>query len=164
MDFTMAKRRTRKLSARTLARYKALGSALPAACPRPTYGRTLAGSLVGDLTQLIFIGAGAGAGAMIARGMGASPQGTMLAVVGGGVVGGLGGIYPSLAADRAILRGSDCPNASLGRLFGARLAKGAVISAAVMGARAIEPKHAPKIVSAIGAFAAVPLTQAIIRT
>ena len=145
-----------------MARHLALGA--PSSCPRPTYGRTLGGTLVGDVVNVTTAGLGVVGGYFLGRS--ANAQKTALAAGAGGAVGYLAGIPLAMLADRAILRGPDCPNASLGRLFGARLAKGAIVGGVGLAAARILPDHAKvvrPVVSVAGLFATVPLTQTIIR-
>lgn len=163
----MARRRKRK--------NRALGAAKgPVSCPRPGYGQTLAGTLVGDMVNGAVAVGGAIGGALLLSGVVPwniqRPSDVKRAAVGamlGGTVGYVAGIPLAMLADRSILRSKDCPRAGLGRLFGARVAKGAVVGGAIYAARAITPEHARKVVplvSVAGLFATVPLTQAIIRT
>lgn len=143
-------------------------------CPRPGYGHTLAGTLVGDVVNGAVAVGGAIGGAMLLGGVvpwnvqrAADIKRVAVGTALGAAAGYVVGIPLAMLADRSILRSKDCPRAGLGRLFGARVAKGVVVGGAVYATRAITPEHARKVVplvSVAGLFATVPLTQAIIRT
>lgn len=139
--------------ARSLARF---GNA--PVCPRPTYSGVLAGDVVGGLVQILCVGAGAAVGGLVTR----SPGG---AFVGAGV-GFLGGVYPSLAAQRSATRSKDCPQPGMGRLLGylaARSALGALASTVVAKA-APDNKLLPTVAGTAVFFGGPVLGKALLKT
>lgn len=162
----MARRRRRKS--------RALKGAA-ASCPRPTYGRTLGGTVIGDVITGVFVVGGMFGGAAFAKSRESDPTSMeagkkiLLGGIAGGAVGGLASIYPSLLADRRTIKGPGCSRASIGRLFVSRFARAGAIGAAAAGVNALPltGRTAAALypaVTAVGLLATVPLTQAIIRT
>lgn len=97
---------------------KRLGSS----CSRPSYGRVLGSDIVGSLVTLGITAAGVGAGYLVAKSAGVKPS---YGMTGGGAVGFLGSIYPSLLTRRAVLRTSQCSDPGLGSILLYMLAGGA---------------------------------------
>ena len=106
-------------------------------CPRPSYTRVLVSDLGAGLVTLASVAVGATGGYYIHRAMdGGGGAGMFI----GGTVGFLGGIYPSMLAQRALIRSKpDCPNPSMMKVLGYRLVQGAVAVPLVFGMRASMP-------------------------
>lgn len=151
----------------------------PPSCPRPTYGRVLGSELVGSLVIVPITLLGALVGGIVAgatrRGISpinakpvseAEKQAARERIAVGAAVGAGAGLlasfYPFLAVQRAVLRNPECPNPSLGKIFVANLAKGAAVTAATLGGRAVN-ETAGRVVNAAAFFATVPIAQAILK-
>jgi len=147
-----------------MAKRRRLGDGSLPSCTRPTYGGVLAGDLMGGLAQLAFVAGGAGVGFVASKAF-APSRATVGAIVGAGV-GAIGGIYPSLLAQRAGTRTPDCAAPSLAALFGYTVVKTAIAGAVGVATRQLWPtnKTLPGVVS-LGVLLAVPLAgRALIRT
>lgn len=140
---------------------KRLGSS----CSRPSYGRVLGSDVVGALVTALITAAGAGTGYMIAKSAGVKP---VYGTVGGGAVGFVGSIYPSLATRRAVLRTSTCRDPGLGSIFLYMLA-GSVLRATVAGVPRMAltgpAQNAVASVAGLAGFLTAPLLgQSIVKS
>lgn len=109
-------------------------------CPRPSYTRVLGSDLLAGFVGLAGTVIGGGAGYVIGRSVAVDQQrgGLAGALIGSGV-GFLGGFYPSMMAQRAVLRSPDCPSPSMARIFGYRAASTAATGALAYTMRALMP-------------------------
>lgn len=106
-------------------------------CPRPSYGRVLGSDLISGLAQVGFVAAGALGGYAIGKRSGDAEavKGAFL----GGAAGLVGGFYPTMMVQRATLRGPECPNPSMVRIFGYRAASTAAAALLGLGLRQVWP-------------------------
>ena len=123
---------------------------LNGSCKRPSYGKMLGSDLVSGLVYVLSVGVGAGTGALIGRATTGTSKGTVVGALIGGGTGAIGGTYPALLAQRAVLREpGQCSDPSLGRLLGYNAARWGAAGTISVAARKLAPesKTIPSVTS-----------------
>jgi hypothetical protein len=115
---------------------------------------------VGSLVTLGVTAAGVGAGYLIAKGTGVKPG---ISMIGGGAVGLVGSIYPSLLARRSVLRTAECSDPKLSSILLYMLAGGALRAALAAGGNATGSKSLAGLAGMAGFLTAPLVGQSIVK-